>query len=161
MPSGIEPVGAREMGALETELHGLGVHHRDKGASVTVADVIRESVGGIVRALDQRRLDEIPDLDLFAGAEVDGRLADLCRGRTNTHDVVPARVVERDENGHQLRDARNRNTRPGSVLREHFSGCRIRDEKRSRRNRRSTGLSRRRKEERRSDRGEHPGLHER
>jgi hypothetical protein len=41
-------------------------------------------------------------------------------------------MLERDEHGHQLRDARNRRPRPRAVLREHFARRRILDEERAR-----------------------------
>ena len=50
---------------------------RDEAVSLAVADVVGERPGGVVRALDQRRLDEVADGEPLAGAQVDARLTDL------------------------------------------------------------------------------------
>ena len=44
-----------------------------------MADVLGEGDGGVVRALDQRRLDQLPDGQPLAGAQLGRRLADLGR----------------------------------------------------------------------------------
>ena len=65
-------------------------------------------VRGVVRALDQRRLDQVAQRHALAGTEVDRRLADRGGPRGDRGDVVERCVLERDERGHQLRDRRHR-----------------------------------------------------
>src|SRR5207244_8890116 len=71
----VEPVRAHEVRALQAELCGLRVHLRHEGLPVAVADVIGQRVGGVVRALDQRALDEVADPDPLTGTQVHRRLS--------------------------------------------------------------------------------------
>ena len=132
----VEPIRPDEVRSLEPELLGLCVHHRDERLAVAAADVIGERDSSVVRALNQRRFDEISHADALAGAEVHGRLTHCGRIRPDPHHRVPARMIERDDHCHQLRETCDRHTRPGSVLRKHFPGRGILDDERSRKNRR-------------------------
>ena len=59
------------------------------------------------------------------------------RQRLPGHVRRPANaLLERDENRHQLRDARDRHARPGTVLREHLAGGWVLDDERPRLDRR-------------------------
>src|SRR5512133_3153644 len=49
-------------------------------------------------------------------------------------------MLERQQHRHQLRDARDRDARPGTVLREHLPRPRVLDDERACRNRRGTGV---------------------
>ena len=62
----VEPVRVREVRVAQTELPRLGVHHRDE-ARLGPADVLGERDRGVVRALDQRRLDELAHRQPLAG----------------------------------------------------------------------------------------------
>ena len=104
----------------------------DEHLAVTVTDVVRKRNGCVVGALDQRRLDEVADTNSLTRTQMHGRLADRGSVCPDTHDVPPMRMLERDENRHQLRDARDRHARPGTVLREHLAGGWVLDDERPR-----------------------------
>jgi len=110
LPAGVEPVRADEVCSLEPELLRLRVHHRDECGAVTVAHIVGERDGRVVGALDQGCADQVADRDALTCAQVHGRLADRGSIRADAHDVVPLRMLERDEHGHELRDARDRDT---------------------------------------------------
>src|SRR5439155_19184339 len=76
MTADVQPIRADEVGSVEPELLRLFVHHRDERLAVPVADVFRERHGGVVRALNQGRLDEVAHAYALARTEVHGRLAD-------------------------------------------------------------------------------------
>ena len=67
-----------------------------------------EGRGGVVRARDERGDREVAHGEPLARAEVHRRLADRGGLRRDGDDIVEARVLERDEHRHQLRDARRR-----------------------------------------------------
>src|SRR5436305_2001697 len=79
-------------------------------ASVRVAARRRRSerVGGIVRALDQRTFEQVVHGDALARHERDPRLADLGCAARHRHDLRGLQMLQRDDHGHQLRDARDR-----------------------------------------------------
>ena len=94
----------------------------------SVSGVVGKRNRCIVRALNERGLDEIADGESLAGAQMHRRLADLGCVGAHPHDVVPLRMLERDEHGHQLRDARDRNARPRTVLCEDLAGRGVLDD---------------------------------
>ena len=79
----VEPVGAHEVRV------GAGRARRPSRSSARANDVEvgrdreRERVGGVVRRLDQRRLDELAHGDLLAAAQVDALLPDRGRARVD------------------------------------------------------------------------------
>ena len=134
----VEPVGADEMRVAQPELRGLGVHQRREGRVVR-RDRERERVGGVVRRLDQRTLDQVADGELLAGVEVDRRLADRGGARVDGDDVGELEVLERDEHGHQLRDRRDRQPVVRVRRREHLARARVLDDVRACVDRRRAG----------------------
>ena len=79
-PGRVEPVGAHEVRVVEAERPRLRVHQLRERVEVG-RDRERERVGGVVRRLDQRRLDELAHGDLLAAAEGDALLPDRGRAR--------------------------------------------------------------------------------
>jgi hypothetical protein len=123
----VEPVGPDEVRVVEPELRRLPVHQlRERGDAA--ADVERERRRRVVRALDQRRLDEVLHGDALAGAEVDRRLADGRRALVDDDDVVGLRPFERDEDRHQLRDRRDRDAVVRPVREQHLAGRAVLDQ---------------------------------
>ena len=105
----VETVRADEVRVREAELPRAPVHHRDEAGLAPVPDVVGERPGRVVRALDQAGLDEVPDGQLLARAQVmlDSPTS-AASGETVTMSVE-LRSLEREEDGHQLREARDRN----------------------------------------------------
>src|SRR6266511_4494343 len=134
MTRDVQTVRPDEVRALEPELSGLRIHHRHERRTVAVADVVRKRHCGVVGTLDQCGLDEITHAYPFTGAEMDGRLADCGSVRPDSHHVLPTYMVERDENRHQFRDARDRDARPSPVLGKHLARGGVLDDERSRQN---------------------------
>ena len=64
----VEAVGAHEVRVAQAELRGLRVHHRDEASPRPPPTWTASAIGGVVRALDQRRLDQVADGDPLAGA---------------------------------------------------------------------------------------------
>ena len=108
--------------------------------AITVTPGIPDSAE--LRDVPEPHLDEISDGDPFTGTQIDRRLAHGGGVRADLHDVVEIGVLERDEHRHQLRDARNRETRPARVLRQNVSRGGVLDHERARRDRRSARMSR-------------------
>ncbi len=108
MAEDVEAVRPDEARVGEAPLSRSDVHDPDETGCVSPAHVVGERPGGVVGALDERRLDQVVDGDSLAGSEIDGRLADRGRLRRHRHDVRGLRLLERDEHGHQLGDAGDR-----------------------------------------------------
>src|SRR6266545_6163285 len=64
----VEPVGPNETCVPQAKLVGLHVHPPNESGDVAPARIRSERVGSVVRALDQRGLDEIAHGDVLAGA---------------------------------------------------------------------------------------------
>jgi hypothetical protein len=141
VPGRVEPVGAHEVRVVEPELGGLCVHQVDEALQVSIADVERERVCRVVRALDQRGADQVAHGQPLAGADLDRRLADDGRARADGDDVGQTRVLERHEHRHQLRDARDGDPRVRAPRREHVARGRVLDQIRPRRDGRRPGVS--------------------
>ena len=111
----------------------------DESPGAAVADVSGQCERGVVGALDQGGGEEVADRELLAGREEDGRaaLADG-PGRDGDH-VTRARVLERDERGHQLRDARHGHAAVGVLGVEHVARAPVRDDHGPRLDRRRRG----------------------
>jgi hypothetical protein len=160
VPRGVEAVRPREPRPGEPELARLRVHHRHETGRRAVADVLGEGVRGVVRALDQGGLHQVPHRDPLAGPQVDRRLTDVGGLRADAHHVVEIRVLEGDDHGHELGDARDRNPRPARVLREYLAGGGVLDDERPRRHRRPACMGRSRSGEDESCRREGAGAHQ-
>ena len=101
----------------------------DEALDVAAAGVERERLRGVVRALDQRGLDQVADGDPLAGA----RFSDdspTAAARRSTTTTSSGRALERDEHGHQLRDARDRKRSSASCA-EHLARRAVLDEPRA------------------------------
>src|SRR5207302_10926510 len=72
----VEAVRTCEVGVAQAEVLRLRVHPPHELRCVAVRSRGGERIGRIVRALDQRALDEIAHTQPLAGAQVEGRLAD-------------------------------------------------------------------------------------
>ena len=132
VPGCVEAVGADEVCVVEAELPRAPVHQRHEPGLAAVAHVVGERPGGVVRALDECRLDEVAHRDSLAGAQTDAGLADGRRiGRDRDH-VAEPRTLERDQHGHHLRQARDRDPLAGVVREQHLSGASVLDEIRAR-----------------------------
>ena len=123
----VEPVGPDEVRVAEAELPGLGVHHRDEARLVAVADVRGQRVRRVVRAGYQRGLEQLAHGQPVARVEARRGLADLGRLRADGDDVVGLRVLERQQDRHQLRDARDRDAPLGCVGQQHLAGGAVLD----------------------------------
>ncbi len=118
---GVETVRARVVGVGQAELPCAGVHHCHESSLASLTDVVGKRVRGIVRALDQRALEQLPDGQPLAGPKLDRGLADRGGPRGDGDDVARLRVLDRQEHRHQLRQARDRNTGLLAVLGEHLA----------------------------------------
>jgi hypothetical protein len=99
------------VGVGEAELARLSVHLRDEARNrASCGDGERRR--GIVRARYERADHEIAHRDALSRSKIERRLTDPGRGRWHRHGLVEREPLERDERGHQLRDARHR---PGRV----------------------------------------------
>jgi hypothetical protein len=156
----VEPVRTDEERVAQAQLLRLRVHLADERVDVAATDVRGERVSRVVGALDQRCLDEIAHGHLLAGAEADRRLADGGGRPLHGHDVAELDVLERDEHGHQLRDARDHAAGMRLRRREHLAGLPVHDEVALRLDgRRARCMRRRRERERRRGTGQEP-LHQ-
>src|SRR5581483_7226711 len=153
----IEAVRVREVGVAEPELPRLRVHHRHE-PGLAAPDVLGERDRGVVRTLDQRRLDELSNGQLVARLEEDRRLAHARRRAADGDDVVELRVLQRDEDRHQLRDARDRQPLARVARGEDLPSCGVLDEVGARVDVRR-GRRRRRREQQRERREREPELH--
>ena len=79
MAEDVEAVRPNEARVGEPPLSGSNVHDTDETGCVSPAHVVGERPGGVIGALDERRLDQVVDGDPLAGSEIDGRLADRSR----------------------------------------------------------------------------------
>ena len=95
---------------------------RDEALDVSLPDVFGECPRCVVRALDQRRLEQVADGEPLARAQRDARLADCGRLRRDRDHVVETRMLERDEHGHHLRQARDRHAARRALRQEHVAG---------------------------------------
>ena len=132
MAGGVETVGAHEVRVGQAELPGPPIHHRDEPVRVAAADVLRESPGGVVRALDEARLDEVADCQLLPGLEVDARLTHGGRVRRDRHVVGQPRALEGEQHGHHLGQARDRHPLGVVVGEQHLARAPVLDEIRAR-----------------------------
>ncbi len=105
---GVQPVGADEVRVPQPEPARLRVHHCHEAGLAPMPDVVRKRVGRVVRARDQRGLDQVANRNSLSLPQEDGRLADRGHCLGDGGDRVQARVLERDEHGHELGDARDR-----------------------------------------------------
>jgi hypothetical protein len=110
----VEPVGVPVVRPGEAELPRLAVHQPDE-ARLASGGGHSERGGRVVRARHERPYEEVADGHPLPGLEVERRLADPRRDRRHGHDVVQGEMLERDERGHQLRDARHRPRRVGGT----------------------------------------------
>ena len=118
MARAVEPVRCDEVRLAQPEPTGLLVHPGDEPRHRPVGGRVRERRRGVVRARDQRRLDELAHRDPLARSERNSGLADpRCEPR-HRHDVVELEVLECDEDRHQLGDARDRARLGSGMLRE-------------------------------------------
>jgi hypothetical protein len=124
----IETVWAHEVRLAQAELARLRVHQADEARDVPVPDGGGKRVGGVVRALDQGGRQEIAHGEALSRTKVDARFADRRRERPDPHRVAWPRVLEDDDRGHELRDARRRNARVRIPRGDHLSGRRVRDQ---------------------------------
>ena len=102
---------------------------RHRTGSRCRAHVIGERPGGVVRALDQQRLDEVAHAR-FARSARRSMLDSPTRrriGRDRDH-VAEPRTLERDQHGHHLRQARDRDALARIVREQHLSGASVLDE---------------------------------
>ena len=126
-PGASSPSGRTKCVSCRPSGRRLRVHHRGEGGEVG-RDRERERVGGIVRRLDQRGLDQVADRQALAAAQPDGRLADGGGARVDLDDVRELVVLERHEHRHQLRDRRDRQPRVRPRRGEHLAGARVLDD---------------------------------
>jgi len=112
----------------ESELSRACVHHRHEPGLTSFTDVVGERVRGVVGALDQRALQQLADGDPLAGAEVDRGLAYCSSPRGDGDDVVRLRLLDRQEHGHQLRQAGNGNAGALVILRKHLACLSVLDQ---------------------------------
>src|SRR5262249_11108714 len=113
----------------------------------------------VVRALDQRRFDQFTDGQALTLLQVDRRFADGRSLTADRDDVVQARVLKRDQDGHQLRDAGDRQTLPVVALSEYLPGDAVLDEIGARGHLRRARESRRREEQEDGREKRQPDLH--
>ena len=119
VPALVQAVRVLEVRVGEPELLGFRIHETDEAIGRSAPDVKRESLCRVVRARDERRADEVRHAELLAGTQVDRRLADTRGARAHAHDVGEPRLLERDDGGHQLRDAGHRARAAGLAARQH------------------------------------------
>ncbi len=124
----VEPVRPDEVGVGEPELLRLRVHQRDERGAVSarprVASASAASLALWISAPASRSWTVIRS----PGAQRDPRLADAePRARSTVTSSPSFEVLERDEHGHQLRDAGDRHAQPASCAREHLAGRGVRD----------------------------------
>ena len=97
--------------------------------------------------------------DLLSRLQIDRRLPDSRGRRLNRDDVRELYVLERDEDRHELRDARDRDVCMGVPRGEYLARSSVDDEERARVGRRRSGGSCRRGERERSEDREEQPLH--
>jgi hypothetical protein len=124
VPRHIEPVGAHEVSVVEVELDGAPVHHAHESPGAA-AHVRGESVSRIVCALHECGRQEVAHRDALADGEMNRRLADRRSCSPDENALVRPRVLERDEGGHDLRDAGDRDAAIGVPLEEDLPAHRI------------------------------------
>ena len=111
----VEAVRILEVRVGETQLVGFLVHQPHETIDRSRSDMKGERLGGVVRARDERRPQQLGDGQLLTRAQVDGRLADPRRLRAHGHDVVQVGVLEHHDRCHQLRDAGD-GSRAGGIV---------------------------------------------
>jgi hypothetical protein len=104
------------------------IHHCDERLRISVPGVVGKRNCCIVCALNECGLDQVADRESLAGAQMHRRFADFGCVGPHPHDVVPLCMLERHQHGHELRDARDRNAHPRTVLREDLAGRWILDD---------------------------------
>ena len=142
VPGRVQPVGTDEVRVRQAELPRALVHHRDEAGLISLPDVVGQRPGGVVGALNEARFDEVAHGELFPGAEADRRLPDLRRFRWNGDDVVEPGLLEREQNGHELRDAGDRHLAARVPGEQHVSGAPVLDDIRAGVHARSRGEGR-------------------
>jgi hypothetical protein len=120
--AGVEPVRVHEVGVAQAERARLRVHPGHEETAPAVGGVVGQRDRSVVRALDERCLDQLADREAIPGPEVDGRLADGRGAFGHPHHLAETGMLERDEHGHQLRDAGDRQALPGMALEQHLAG---------------------------------------
>ena len=117
-PGRVEAVRAREVRVGQAELPRAGVHHRDESSRRCRCRRSGERVRGVVRALDQRALEQIADRQPLAGREGRSTTRRPRRPRGDGDDIVRLRALERQQNRHQLRSgSRSERARAGGTRR--------------------------------------------
>ena len=127
----IEPVRTGVVRVRQAESSRVRVHRTDEGRLVPVADVVGERVGCVVRTLDQRAREEVANRDALTRPQMDRRFTDLRRFPLHRHDIVELCTLERDQDGHELRDARDRQASIGRMLRQDVAGRAVDDDVRT------------------------------
>ena len=138
----VEPVRPHEVRVVQAELLRARVHPRDEERQVAAGGGGCERIRRVVRALDQRPLEQVAHGDLLSRVERDPRPADARGPRRHRDDLIEVEVLQRDEHRHELRDARNRQPRVRSVGREHLAVRGVDDVERARVGLRDRGLCR-------------------
>ena len=118
---GVEPVRPDEVALVQPELPRPRVHHRHEARLAAAAHVGRERIGRVVRAGDQRGLEQLAHGQPLARPEGDRRVLGLRGVAADGHDLVRLRVLERQQDGHQLRQARDRDRSVRVVAEQHLA----------------------------------------
>ena len=109
----VQPTRRRVVGVVQTELPGARVHHADEAPDRAVSDVEGQVFGRVVGARQHQRQQQVVDAHALAWYEadlrVDGRRIEVVLGEQLTQ----ARVLEREQRGHQLGRAGDRVARVG------------------------------------------------
>jgi hypothetical protein len=104
----VESVGIHVVRVAQPELLGLGVHQRHEALHRAVADVERQRHGSVIRARHEGPEREVAHRHLLTRAKEERRLADPGRRGRDGDELVRFRMLQSDEDRHQLGDARHR-----------------------------------------------------
>ena len=120
----IKPVRICEMRVFEPYLLRFRVHQLGEGVD-RARDIYRYSRGGVVRALEHQRPDEVVKAELVPRLKIYRRTLDPDSAARNGHLTRGVPRLEGDERGHYLRRARHRASCVGVLLEDDVPARRL------------------------------------